>query len=35
MTDPVADHTHRWARRYVFAATLIVVAVLLALPFLL
>lgn len=35
MTDPVADRAHRWARRYVFAATLIAIAVLLVLPFLL
>jgi hypothetical protein len=35
MTDPVAEGAHRWARRYVFVATLVVIAVLLALPFLL
>lgn len=35
MTDPVEEDAYRWARRYVFAATLIVIAVLLVLPFLL
>jgi hypothetical protein len=35
MTDPVEEEVHRWARRYVFAATLVVIAVLLVLPFLL
>jgi hypothetical protein len=35
MTDPVAERAHRRARRYVLAATLVVIAVLLALPFLL
>jgi hypothetical protein len=35
MTDPVEEHSYRWVRRYVFAATLIVIAALLALPFLL
>jgi hypothetical protein len=35
MTDPVEEDSHRWARRYVFTATLIVIAALLALPFLL
>jgi hypothetical protein len=35
MTDPVQEHAYRWARRYVFAATLIVIAVLLVLSFLL
>ena len=34
MTDPVEEDSHQWARRYVFAATLIVIAALLALPFL-
>lgn len=35
MTDPVQEHAYRRARRYVFAATLIVIAVLLVLSFLL
>jgi hypothetical protein len=35
VTEPVEEDAHRWARRYVFAATLIVIAALLALPFLL
>ena len=35
MTDPVEERAHRQARRYVFAATLVVIAALLALPFLL
>jgi|HubBroStandDraft_6_1064221.scaffolds.fasta_scaffold672581_2 hypothetical protein len=35
MTDPVEEEAYRRARRYVFAATLVVIAVLLALPFLL
>jgi hypothetical protein len=35
VTDPVTERAHRRARRYVFAATLVVIAVLLALPFVL
>jgi hypothetical protein len=35
VTDPVEEHAHRRARKYVFVATLVVIAVLLALPFLL
>lgn len=35
MTDPVEEHSYRRARRYVFAATLIVIAALLVLLFIL
>ncbi len=33
MTNPIEGRSYKWPRRYVFAATLIVIAALFALPF--
>lgn len=33
MTDPIEERIYQWPRRYVFTATLIVIAALLILPF--
>jgi hypothetical protein len=35
MTDRTEERSYKWPRRYVFIATLVLIVVLLALPFLL
>jgi hypothetical protein len=35
MTGRIEERSYKWPRRYVFAATLVLIVVLLALPFLL
>jgi hypothetical protein len=33
MTDRIEENAYKWSRRYVFIATLVAIAALLALPF--
>lgn len=35
MTDHIEERSYKWPRRYVFTATLVLIVVLLAFPFLL